>query len=465
MSQIKHLLFLAIAFSLCNPGVAQTGPPHTVPKTPLPIKKPVGRPTPSCNTGPWPSTTFSSHGNEVHFWWDPVPGAVSYIIDRAAPNQTPVRLTLDASGVGVWDVPPDPSVAYKYSVTAMQPPANGKAIGCHGTTSYLLGPFTLANPSGQATRGNDPTSATVSWAPATAVIAYVVWGSGLPNVGETFTVGTYTPQNGYSSIASPMDPALHQGTLGWSIDVTGLNPNVFNWWKILAIYANGYADQQHPGFAGLDAIPHCTITSISPTSGPVDTKVTLTGTNLVWVTRVGQYSTDRGGGPDADPILSPAEWTSVSPTLLTATALVSGTFNVSQVNSVCGETTPFVLTTQPPPPTPQVGALTVSFGFTAGQGETCQGGPVGVAVQPQHVSGNVGTTALQSQLSFSGLASPVTVSGQQTSGCIATHLFGNMAPGTWTVTAGIPGGAAASCAVAISANQFAKTLIWDLKCF
>jgi hypothetical protein len=310
MSHIKHLLFLAIAFSLCNPVVAQTGTPPTVPKTPLPIKKPVGRPKPSCNTGPVPSTTFSSHGNEVHIWWDPVPGAVKYIIDRAAPNQTPVRLTPDASGVGVWDVPPDPSVAYKYSVTAMQPPANGagqnksdhpnkQGIRCHGTTSGLQGPFILANPSVQATRGSDPKTATISWAPATAVIAYLVRGSGLPpNVGKTFTVGTYTPQNGYSSIASPSDPALHQGSLGYSIVATGLNTNVYNYWNILAIYANGYTDQQHPGFASLDAIPRCTITAISPTSGPVNTGVTLTGTNLVWVTGVGQDSTDRGGdGP------------------------------------------------------------------------------------------------------------------------------------------------------------------------
>src|SRR5439155_6137500 len=116
--------------------------------------------------------------------------------------------------------------------------------------------------------------------------------------------------------------------------------------------------------------------------------------------------------------------------------------------------------TSPTIPPPTTGGLSVSLGYTAGQGEMCQGQGV-IGIQPAS-----GGTAQTVMVSFSGLSEPQTVGGNQTRGCVASYVFGNLAPGAWNVEAGYaPSGPAATCAAAVNSNQFGSTFVWDLRCY
>lgn len=164
-----------------------------------------------------------------------------------------------------------------------------------------------------------------------------------------------------------------------------------------------------PGSTAQSAAP--TITSFSPTGGPVGTKVTITGTNFTGTTGVAFAGTS-------------AQFTVVSDTSLTATvpgSAATGTITVTAPGGSATSTTAFTVTTVVPP------APTItSFSPTSG--------PVGTNVTIAG-TGFIGTTSV----AFGGTSAPFTVISD-------TSLTATVPTGARTgpITVTSPGGTATS---------------------
>jgi hypothetical protein len=321
-------------------------------------------------------------------------------------------------------------------------------------------------------------------------IAYRIDGPSIPNTGLTLQAGSFvegsmprtggytSPLNGnnQSWTFAPSHPQLvcSECTLAIPID----NPGNDAEYKITSIYPGNFADYQQATAAKFEHLEQCSISLVAPVSvyAAPGSHANINGAHLFFVDRVHFIMLQRG---DWFPSFSNISDNRITVDVSGFSPLQGdppyyGVFSVHTPAGWCMSDywfevlagTPSVPTSTPtstpPPPRPTTGALSVSVGFTEGEGETCQGQAL-TTIQPQNASGNVG---VQSQVVFfSGVAEPQTVSGVQTRGCIAAHLFGNLAPGVWTVRGGSPGGASAACVGTVTAGQFTSVLVWDLRCF
>jgi hypothetical protein len=490
---IRRKVALAVLATLVFPlpSLAQPFPNPLNPVTPHRVMR--------CNTaGPAPQVSPATIlAIYVHLSWSPVPGAVAYYLDRvntSLPNQSPVSLssTLSHGSYEYWDAVPDPRYTYQYSITAMQ------ANGCYGTTRVTVPKTAFTTPNPQyafgrrlwsQTGATNLTDGRLIWSGVFGATAYRIDGPDMGPYGTYVSAGTYIqgkmptpgpfgmPLNGQNT-----DTYYYQNsqilscpTCTISYPLTNLGTDEHDY-KITAIYYRNFADYQHQTAATIPALG-CAAGNPSPSSGPIGTIVTLNqGRGLSFVRSVGIVYDNDPEAPGPGPrtwnagmlnfVLGPGNLFSDQQLIINTSSLDypprvnapwAGHFVVTTIAGKCSSGSYTVTSPTPPPPT--TGSLSVSLGFTAGQGEMCQGqGVIGI----QRASGS----GAQSQtVSFSGLSQPQTVGGVATRGCLASHLFGNLAPGAWTVRAGYPNGPGATCAAAVNSNQFSSTAVWDLRCY
>ena len=272
-----------------------------------------------CSAAPAPSLVPTAvRATYAQVAWQPLAGATEFRITRTdlTLNQSAILTPTGYQGVftsalhnlyAFWDSVPNPNDTYRYTLTALQ------ANGCSGSVSMTAGPFTTPNPDhGQSVRTGASTAQLV-WHNLFGAIYYRIDGPGMPSTGLMLPAGAYTP--GSEPAEAPSDPrytrvADRSGAVDWPDDVvmplSNLGLGAYDY-AVTALYPGNFADYTHRTMLHVDAVPPCSVTAISPTSGATGTTITITGSNLSFTSAVAIVFTPDPSHPFALPyrILSP----------------------------------------------------------------------------------------------------------------------------------------------------------------